>query len=148
MHAHAQTLHTLRLTRVFNAPREKVWRAWTDPEEMKHWFGPKGYTTPRIEMDFRPGGHYRIAMQPPEGEVFYLNGVFQEIRPPERLAYTFQWEKGTWDYPETLVTVEFRDRGAQTELVLTQERFPEEKMRDDHGGGWTSTLDCLEEYLG
>jgi len=143
-----QPLHTLRLTRVFNAPRERVWRAWTDPEQLRLWWGPRGFTAPSIEMDLRPGGRYRIAMRPPEGEIFHLNGVFQEIVPPERLVYTFQWEKPGWDYPETLVTAEFRDLGGRTELVLIHERFPEEKMRNDHEGGWTGTLDRLAELLG
>lgn len=144
----AQPLHTLRLVRVFQAPRERVWRAWTDPGQMKHWFGPRGFTTPSIELDLRPGGRYRIAMQPPEGGVFHLNGVFREVVPPERLVYTFQWEKAGWDYPETLVTAEFRERDGATELVLTHERFPEEKMRDDHGGGWSSCLERFAEFLG
>ena len=144
----AADTYDLVLERTLNAPRDLVWRGWTETELLKQWFAPKPYTTPIVEIDLRPGGKIRIAMQPPEGEVFHLNGVFQEVTPPERLVYTFQWEKGDWDYPETLVTVEFHDRGGQTELVLIHERFPEEKMRDEHGEGWNSCLDRLAELVG
>jgi len=83
----------LSLTRTFSAPREKVFRAWTDPEELKKWWGPPGYSTPTADVDLRVGGAYRFGMMElPDGEVFYLAGTYREVRPPEKLVYTWNWE--------------------------------------------------------
>jgi uncharacterized protein YndB with AHSA1/START domain len=82
----------------------------------------------------------------PDGEVFYLSGTFREIRPPERLVYTWVWE-GNPERGETLVTVEFRTRGKATEVRLTHELFPTAKVRDDHEKGWGSCLDKLAKAL-
>lgn len=145
-----QTVHSLRLSRTFWAPREKVFRAWTDPEALKMWYGPAGWSTPSAEVDLRVGGGYRIAMKGPDGEEIRLSGTFREVRPPERLVYTWNWEKFHFDLGgmgETLVTIEFRERGDATELILTHERFPTAEARDRHDAGWNSTLDCLGEYL-
>jgi len=83
-------------------------------------------------------------MKPPDGDVFYLGGVFREIRPPERLVYTWQWEG---EPGETLVTVEFRDLGSRTEVVLTHERFPDAEAVARHTDGWNGCLIRLAELL-
>ncbi|MGH7408469.1 MAG: SRPBCC family protein, partial [Candidatus Methylomirabilales bacterium] len=120
---------TLRLTRTLAAPRERVFRAWTEPSELKRWWGPDGYATPSAEEDLRVGGKYRLGMRKlPDGGVFYLAGTFREVRPPERLVYTWVWE-GSPELGETLVTVEFRTRGKATEIRLTHELFPTAKVR-------------------
>lgn len=138
---------TLHLKRTFAAPREKVFRAWTEPEELKKWWGPEGYSTPTAEVDLRAGGTYRLGMMKlPKGDVFYLVGTYREVRPPERLVYTWRWESQA-DLGETLVTVEFRDRGNATEVILTHELFPTEKARQDHNKGWNSCLDRLAKVL-
>ena len=138
---------TLHLTRTFAAPREKVFRAWTEPEELKKWWGPEGYSTPTAEVDLRAGGTYRLGMMKlPKGDVFYLVGTYREVRPPEKLVYTWRWESQA-DLGETLVTVEFRDRGNATEVILTHELFPTEKARQDHDKGWNSCLDRLAKVL-
>lgn len=138
---------TLNLRRIFKAPREKVFRAWTDPEELKKWWGPEGYATPSAEVDLRVGGKYRLGMRKlPDGEIFYLSGIYREVRPPERLVYTWRWQ-GQPEHGETLVTVEFREVGDSTEVVLTHERFPTEKARDDHNRGWSGCLDRLAKLL-
>lgn len=138
---------TLHLRRTFAAPRERVFRAWTSPEELKKWWGPHGYTTPTAEVDLRVGGKYRLGMKKlPEGEVFYLAGTYREVRPPEKLVYSWRWEAEP-EQGETLVTVEFLDRGGSTEVALTHERFPSEKMRDDHNRGWIGCLDRLGQAL-
>jgi len=138
---------TLRLTRTLAAPRERVFRAWTEPEELRRWFGPDGYATPSAEVDLRVGGKYRLGMRKlPDGEVFYLVGTFREVRPPERLVYTWVWE-GSPEMGETLITVEFRTRGKVTEVRLTHELFPTAKVRDDHEKGWGSCLDKLAKAL-
>ena len=145
LHASPQT--TLRLTRTFAAPREKVFGAWTDPEELKKWWGPPGYATPSVEVDLRMGGKYRLGMRKlPDGPIFYLAGTYREVRPPEKLVYTWQWEAKP-ELGDTLVTVEFHDRGGSTEIVLTHELFPTEKARGDHERGWSSSWDKLAKIL-
>ena len=141
------TENTLNLRRIFKAPREKVFRAWTDPEELKKWWGPPGYGTPSAEVDLRVGGKYRLGMRKlPEGPVFYLAGTYREVRPPERLVYTWRWEAEP-ELGDTLVTVEFHDRGGSTEIVLTHELFPTEKARQEHERGWSGGLDNLAKLL-
>ncbi len=137
----------LCLTRTFVASREKVFRAWTDPEELKRWFGPVGYATPIAKVDLRVGGSYRLGMRKlPDGDIFYLSGTFREVRAPEKLVYTWFWENEP-ELGETLVTVEFRARSSSIEVVVTHELFPTEKARDDHDKGWNSCLDRLSHAV-
>ncbi len=143
-----ETKTTLLIKRTFQAPREKVFAAWTGAETLKKWWGTEGHTVPSVEMDVSPGGKYRVEMRTDEGESFYLNGAFVEIRPPERLVFTFRWERGEWDYPETLVSIDFSGEGDETTVTLTHEGFPDENMRDEHHGGWDECLDNLGAYLG
>jgi uncharacterized protein YndB with AHSA1/START domain len=134
---------TLTITRTFTAPRERVFKAWTDPQELKKWWaaGP-GYTTPIAEVDLRVGGRYRLAMKPPDADAVYIvGGVYREVRPPERLVYTWAWEGS--GAPETVVTVEFRDRGTHTEVILTHGAFADAAERDKHVHGWNGCLDHL-----
>jgi len=138
----------LRLTRTFQAPREKVFRAWTDPEALKEWYGPAGWSAPSAEVDLRAGGGYRIAMKGPDGEEIRLSGTFREVRPPERLVYTWRWDHWEAGMQESLVTVELAGKGGSAEFTLTHERFPEKTLCDQHEMGWTWTLDCLAKHLG
>lgn len=138
---------TLRLTRVFAAPREKVFRAWTSAEALTQWWGPLGHGTASAEVDLRAGGRYRLGMRKlPDGAIFYLSGAYREVKAPEKLVYTWRWEAEP-EYGETLVTIEFRDRGTSTEVVLTHELFPTETMREQHGQGWSGCLDRLADLL-
>ena len=114
-----------------------VWAACTEPELLAEWWGPKGFTTPDMEIDLRVGGGYRFAMQPLEGGLFYLNGKFREVDPPTRLAYTFRWENTDPDDQETVVTISLRDAGDSTELIVDQGPFATEARRDLHHAGWT-----------
>ncbi len=138
---------TLRLRRTFAAPREKVFRAWTDPEELVKWWGPGGFTVPICELDVRPGGAFRTCMRSPDGDEYNLSGVYREVTPPERLVFTWVWREGALAGQETLVTVEFHDRDGATEVVLTHEGFPDAAVRGMHEQGWSSSLDCLEEVF-
>ena len=143
----SETETTLRLRRTFAAPREKVFRAWTQPEELTKWWGPEGYATPSAEVDLRVGGKYRLGMMKlPDGKIFYLSGTYREVRPPERLVYTWRWEAQP-EHGETLVTVEFRAVGDSTEVDLIHEVFPTQKARDDHNRGWSGCLDRLAKGL-
>jgi len=138
----------LEITRTFSAPREKVFRAWTEPEAMKRWWIPRdGFSVPEAQVDLRVGGRYRVAMRNPEGEVFHVSGEYREVAAPEGLVYTFRWELASMDVGETLVTVDFRDLGEVTEIVLRHERFPTAEARDNHVRGWTGTLDHFEKTL-
>jgi uncharacterized protein YndB with AHSA1/START domain len=135
----------LQLRRTFQAPRERVWRAWTSAEELKRWHAPAPLTTPDAQVDLRVGGKYLIAMRAPDGAEHRAIGVYREIDPPKKLVFTWTWEGGTLG--ETLVTVEFFDRGPATELVLTHERFPNDEERDRHQDGWSKVLDKLPQAL-
>jgi uncharacterized protein YndB with AHSA1/START domain len=134
----------VRMTRTVPAPREEVFRAWTDPERLKQWFGPGEFTIPEAQMDVRPGGEYLIVMQAPDGNRLRLKGAYREIEPPERLVFTWSWGL-MWDgAPDSLVTVEFRDAGDSTELVLTHGDFETDGELAPYQGGWESGLDKLE----
>jgi uncharacterized protein YndB with AHSA1/START domain len=137
----------LHMTRVLPAPRPLVFRACTEPGELAKWWGPRGFTAPGIELELRVGGSYRIAMQPPDGDLFYLSGEFVEVDPPARLAYTFRWEDPDPNDRETLVTLSLGDLGESTELVFTQGAFATEGRRALHDQGWTDGLDRLHELL-
>ena len=140
-------MHTLEAKRVLDAPRSAVFRACTESGELAKWWGPKGFTSPSVEVDLRAGGRYRIAMQPPEGDLFHLSGEFREVDPPNRLVYTFNWEEPDPDDRETVVTLSFADLGESTELVVIQKGFATEGRLHLHEGGWSDSLDRLQELM-
>jgi uncharacterized protein YndB with AHSA1/START domain len=133
---------------VLPAPRPRVFALFSEPDELRKWWGPAGFTTPSIEIDLRVGGRYRFAMQPPEGELFYLTGEFSEVDPPARLAYTFWWEDPTPDDRETLVELSFTDLGGSTEVHFTQGPFATEERRALHDGGWSDGFEELQRMTG
>jgi uncharacterized protein YndB with AHSA1/START domain len=138
---------TLHLERVLSAPRSVVFGALIEPDELAKWWGPKAFTAPSIELEPHVGGTYRIAMQPPEGELFHLSGEFCDIDAPARLAYTFRWEEPTPDDRETVVTLSLRDLGRSTALSVDQGAFATEERRALHERGWTESLERLEELI-
>lgn len=138
----------LRLNRVLPAPREVVYRALTDPEELAKWWGPRGFTAPSVDFHPHVGGSYRIAMQPPDGDLFHLSGEFQEVDPPTHLAYTFRWDPPDPDDRQTVAELSLQDRGEETEVLLTQGEFTTEERRALHEEGWTDSLARLEQVLG
>jgi uncharacterized protein YndB with AHSA1/START domain len=139
--------HTLEMSRVFDAPRDEVFRAWTDPVELARWWGPGEFACPQADVDLRPGGSYRLVMKPTEGTEMVLGGTYREVEPPERLVYTWKWESGWPDPTELLVTVEFRDLGGRTEVLLTQAGFLDDNGVAANTWGWDSGLDKLEAQL-
>jgi uncharacterized protein YndB with AHSA1/START domain len=138
----------LRMTRIMPAPRADVWRTITDPAELAKWWGPKGFTTPSVDFEPRVGERFRIAMQPPEGDLFHLHGEFREVDPPSQLAYTFVWDPADPDDRETLATLSLEDRGEETEVELTQGEFATADRLALHDGGWTESFEKLEVLLG
>lgn len=138
----------LRLRRVLPFPPAVVFRALTDPEQLASWWGPTGFTVPDVEFEPRVGGGYRIAMQPPDGDLFHLSGEFREVDPPVRLSYTFRWDPPDPDDRETVVTLCIDEREAGAEVALTQGGFATPARLALHEGGWTESLDRLEQLLG
>jgi uncharacterized protein YndB with AHSA1/START domain len=134
---------TLELERTVPASREAVWKALTEPDELARWWGPAGFTTPGIEIDLRPGGAYRFAMRPPEGEPFHLSGAFTEVEPPSRLTYTFVWEPPNPDDRETLATISLGEAGDSTKVTLVQGSFATHERLALHRDGWTESLEKL-----
>lgn len=137
----------LEMERVLPNPPPVVFAAFSDPNELVKWWGPEGFTTPSLTFQARAGESYRIEMQPPEGDPFYLTGEFREVDPPGRLAYTFVWEDPDPDDAETLVALSFRDLGGSTEVALTQGPFKTEARRALHRDGWGDSFDKLERVI-
>ncbi len=153
----------LVIEREFDAPRELVWKAWTEPERAKRWWGPRNFTSPAAEIDFRVGGKYLLAMQSPdfnEGRPIWSTGVYREIVPYERIVCTdcFADEKGnvvpathygmTGEFPlEMLVTVSFEDIGGRTKMTLRHEGLPAGDLLEGAGAGWNESFDKLAASL-
>jgi uncharacterized protein YndB with AHSA1/START domain len=150
----------LAVTRVFAAPRELVFRSWTEPERLKRWWGPKGFTTPFCSIDLRLGGDFLYCMRSPEGRDHWGRGVYREIVVPERivLAMSFADADGNVvpatyyglspDWPlETLLTVTFEEEAGKTRVTLRYEGVPPGADRDESRQGWSESLERLGEYL-
>ena len=146
---------TLILKRMLNATPERAFKAWTTAEQIQQWMRPEpGMEVPLASMDLRVGGKFRIQMKKPDGEFFTAVGEFREVKPPERLVYTWDWEKdgsgaefGEVDGKPSLITVEFLKRGKGTELVLTHNRFASVESRDNHAHGWTRGLESFAKFV-
>ena len=137
---------TLRIERVFDAPVETVYRAWTDPEMLVQWWGPEGMTTPHCEMDVRVDGKWRTCMQGADGD-HWVQGSYVEIVENKKLVFTWAWETDGVPGDATTVTVEFVPEGDATRLTLTHEGFATVDGRNGHDKGWRSSFDCLEKHL-
>ncbi len=150
----------LVITRIFDVPRELLWKAWTDPEYMKLWWGPKGFTSPVCKIDFRVGGVYLNCMRSPEGKDYWSTGVYREIVESERIVCTdcFADEKGnivpatyygmSSDFPlEMLVTVTFEEDKGKTKLTLRHAGMPSGADQDGARQGWSESFDKLAEVL-
>ncbi len=141
----------LVITRTIDAPRELVFQAWTEPQHLVHWWGPRGFTTPVCEMDVRPAGGFRITLRSPEGEEYRIKGVYHEIVAPERLVYTNGWDEAGRPGGESLVTVTFADYDGRTKLTILTEFASvadfETFKRMGVVEGWGESLDRLEGHL-
>lgn len=145
----------LVMERVFNAPRELVFKAWTEPEHLAHWWGSKGWTLPVCTVDLRPGGEWHYCMRGPEGEESWGKATYREIVPPERLVYVdaFSDAEGNVNpaLPQMVIAVEFFEHEGQTKVV-SRSLFATVEERDTvlaMGAveGMNETLDRLEAYL-
>ncbi|MET0279476.1 MAG: SRPBCC domain-containing protein [Pseudorhodoplanes sp.] len=145
----AQTAPTprpsLTLKRRLNAPAEKVYAAWTDPEKIVKWFGPDAGPVTNAEIDLRVGGGYTIAFSTQDGEHHQVGGVYREVVPNQKLVFTWAWH--TMKERESLVTVTVKPDGAGSILTLLHEKFFDEAARDGHKRGWSGSLDKLEKLF-
>jgi uncharacterized protein YndB with AHSA1/START domain len=138
----------VRLTRVFDAPRQLVWQAFTKPELMKRWFGPRGWSMVECTIDLRVGGGWRFVLQGPDGRKMGMRGAYREIKAPERSVHVETYD----DYPgESIVTAVFTEKGGKTTLEATVE-YPSKEVRDaviqsgmEHGAA--ESYDKLAELL-
>jgi uncharacterized protein YndB with AHSA1/START domain len=138
----------LVITRILDAPRELVFKAWTEPEHLVHWSCPHGFTLTHCEGDLRPGGAWRSCMRSPEGRDLWLGGVYREIVAPERLVFTHAWDDADGKPGhETVVTVTLADHQGKTQMSFRQAFFESVESRDGHEGGWTQCFDRLTTYL-
>jgi uncharacterized protein YndB with AHSA1/START domain len=137
----------LNLVRAYPVAAEKVWRAWTDPQAVKQWWGPTpGDPVAVAELDVRVGGRFRIVFGGPKGTDHEAQGTYKEVVPNRKLVFTWTWPRTTPER-ESLVTIVFRQTPSGTELDFRHEQFFDEKARDDHQRGWTGLLDKLASFL-
>ena len=134
----------LVITRVFDAPRSLVFEAWAKPEHMVRWWGPSGFTLPTCEMDFRPGGAYRLNMRSPQGREYGVKGVYREVVVPERIVFTCILDHNPH---EVLTTVTFAEHGGKTTLTVRQVFRAESDATRGAQQGWSESLDRLAEHL-
>ena len=135
----------LTVTRLFDAPADRVFDAWLVKEQWGAWIGPEGGYCDIEQFEPRVGGRYRLAMHIPRRDVIPVEGVFKIIDRPHRFAFTWGWALS--GNPDTLVTVSLKSVGAKTELTLVHEGLPTPADREGHGKGWNSTLNKLALYL-
>jgi len=138
----------LLITRVFDAPRELVFKAWTDPRHITSWWGPANFPVTQMDMEVRPGGDWRGCLRSVAGgRELRHRGVFREVVPPERLVFTFAWEAEGERGRETLVTLTFAAEGDKTLMTLRQEPFLSVEDREEHRGDWIGAFDRLHEHM-
>lgn len=144
----------LEIRRMFTAPREKVFEAWTQREKLEKWMCRFArHETRYSAFDARLGGTNVMEVKNPQGEMFKQTITFREIEPPNKLVFTWDWQKFSAsgemvdELRDTLVTVVFQPRGNFTEVILTHEGFRSADQRESHNRGWNGCFDVLEEKL-
>jgi uncharacterized protein YndB with AHSA1/START domain len=140
----------LVIKRVFDAPREAVFDAWLDPEQLAKWIGPRGVSAEVDSLEAKVGGRYRIIMHPEPGGTPTVGGEYREISRPEKLVFTWRWENAHPDGSpgiDTLVTLTFADLGGKTEMTMRHEGFENADSRNSHDHGWSGSFDKLGELL-
>ena len=148
--------NAIAIERIFDAPPERVFRAWSDPEQVAKWYGPEGFSLSVCEIDFRVGGKFLYRMRSDKGHEFWYGGVFTQIIENELIVCTNYIAdphgnpvpSGMEDWPdESTLRVRFEDAGGKTKLTLTHEGLPPSKMRDQAASGYIQTLDKLANHL-
>lgn len=137
----------LVITRILDAPPVLVYKAWTSPEHMVRWMGPKGFSAPSAQLDVREGGNYRAHIRSAEGKDYWFRGTYREVVENRRLVFTFAWEEDGERGQENLVTVTFAAEGGKTRMTFKQAPFQSVEERDGHEGGWSEAFDKLGDYV-
>ena len=139
---------SLEIKRLIKAPRDRVYAAWTDPAQLKQWFGPENVQTRELVADARVGGKFRWDLNNSEDERMTCCGEYRELEPGKKIVFTWQWEDDEdWENHTSIVTVELDDADGGTELRLTHEQLPNKESRDGHTRGWESALDKLAKFF-
>lgn len=137
---------SLQMSRLIQAPRERVFAAWIDAEKVQKWWAPPEVTCSGAELDVRVGGSYTIHMINEKGEEFSVSGSYIEIDQPNKLVFSWDWDDEDLRMGETIVTLQFMDRGESTEIMLTHEKFPSQELCDGHEMGWKEVLNRFDQY--
>jgi uncharacterized protein YndB with AHSA1/START domain len=137
----------LTITRVFDAPRKLVFKAFSTPEHLMRWWGPKDFVMRFAKTDFRPGGKWRTCFRSPVGQDYWAEGTYRELVEPERLVFTFAWQEEEGMGPEMLTRVVLDDLSGKTRLTFHQGTFDTRESRDSHAEGWSECMDRLGVYL-
>lgn len=135
----------LVVRRTIRASAERIFAAWTQPEQLCAWWGPRPVTCCAAEVDLRVGGRYRIVNLLPDGTKLPIEGAFEHVDPPHKLVYT--WHMGHELAESSRVTVRFEARGEATEVIVVHEQIPTAGVRDSHEQGWEGCLDGLERHF-
>jgi len=135
----------LVVRRTIRASVERTFAAWTEPQHLRAWWGPRPVTCTGAEVDLRVGGRYRIVNALPDGTTVVIEGEFRAVEPPSKLIYT--WKTNRADQELSLVTVRFVKRGDATEVTVQHDQIPTELVRESHQEGWVGCLDGLERYF-
>lgn len=139
----AMATHSVVLHRALDAPRELVYRAFTEPDTLARWFGPSGEFSTTVHIqELRVGGSFRIEMRHSSGKSHIATGAYRELDPPGRLAFTWRWEEEP-ESIDTLVTIELEARGDRSQLTFRHELFATEQAAHEHNKGWSGCLDRL-----
>jgi uncharacterized protein YndB with AHSA1/START domain len=138
---------TVEVSKVINAPVERVFKAWTDPEQLKKWLGGNMINSMTVQQDLRAGGKYKIDSIKADGTTGLITGAYQEIVPNKKLV--FSWDNNSEEFPakDTLVTVEFASRGKSTEVTIKHTKFVAQATAEKHNMGWTASLEKLAAIL-
>ena len=147
----AETGFVLRVSKHLKAPRPLVFKMFTDGAHLARWFGPLGHTCTECVVEPKVGGRFYAALNGPDGVLRRVRGVFTDVTPNQRLAFTWAWldETGEPREPDlnTVVTITLEARGDETELNLRHDGFPNAERAGMHDKGWESSFDCLAQYL-
>ena len=147
MRTKSQERPSLKIKRFIKAPRERVFAAWTDPDQLKEWFGPEHVRTRSLIADPQAGGKFQWELTSPDGEELTVIGEYQEVVPNQKIVFIWQWQDDDDWVTDSVVTVELTDAEGGTDLCLTHVRLPNENSRNGHTKGWNSSLDKLEKWL-
>jgi uncharacterized protein YndB with AHSA1/START domain len=129
--------------RTIRASADRLFEAWTQPEQLRAWWGPRPVTCSGASVDLRVGGRYCIANLLPDGKTLMIEGEFLVVEAPHRLVYT--WRAG--EDQKSRVTVRFEPRGDATEVIVIHEQIPNERVRESHESGWSGCLEGLARHF-